>query len=440
MVARLCLRNAAHFLQKASGKLAPLISHFDYGVGSERLTESVQSFMQTSSSAGKKRRLPLTIWALGVGSLFMDTSSELVHSLSPVLLVNVLGASVVSVGLIEGIAEGIASVTKVFAGAISDYFRRRKTLIVLGYALAAVTRPLFPLAGSASVVFAARFLDRMSKAGRDAPRDALIADLTAEGQRGAAYGLRVALDSIGAVLGPILAVLLMLFFSGGIRAAMWVAVIPAALAVIVVAGLVREPEQKQATVREPFDWGKARELPGRYWLIVTVGAIFTAARFSDSFLVLRARDLGLSASYAPMILVVLSCVYSAGSYPAGAAADRVSPRTLLLAGFSFLIVADLVLAIGHSMTTLFLGGALWGCHLALTQGVFAKIVAEFTPIDIRGTGFGIFDLARGLAFVIANTVAGYWWKTSGPAATFFSAAAFATIAGIGIATATRNRK
>lgn len=395
---------------------------------------------QANSRVPVNRRLPLTIWALGLGSFFMDTSSELLHSLTPVLLVNVLGASVVSVGLIEGVAEGTASVTKVFAGAISDYFRRRKTLIVLGYALAALTRPLFPLAGSAQVIFAARFLDRMSKATRDAPRDALVADLTAQDQRGAAYGLRVALDSTGAVVGPILAVLLMLSFAGGIRAAMWVAVIPAVLAVVVIALLVREPVQKQALVREPFDWRKARDLPARYWLIVAVGAVFTAARFSDSFLVLRAQDIGLSTSYAPMIIVVLSCVYAGGSYPAGAAADRVSPRALLLAGLSFLVAADLVLAIGHSITTLFLGGALWGCHLALTQGVFAKIVAEFTPIDMRGTGFGVFDLARGLAFVIANTVAGYWWETSGPAATFYSAAAFATIAGIGIAIATRPRK
>jgi MFS family permease len=386
------------------------------------------------------RGLPAAIWALGLGSLLMDTSSELLHSLTPVLLVNVLGASVLSVGLIEGVAEGTASVTKVFSGAISDYFRRRKTLIVLGYALAAVTRPLFPLAGSAPVIFAARFLDRMSKASRDAPRDALVADLTTQGQRGAAYGLRVALDSVGAVLGPILAVLLMLFFSGGIRAAMWVAVIPAVLAVIVIAVLVREPQQKQEPAREPFDWGKARELPRRYWLIVTVGAIFTAARFSDSFLVLRARDIGLSASYSPMIMVVLSCVYAGGSYPAGAAADRVSPRTLLLVGLSFLVGADLVLGLAHSVVALFVGAALWGCHLALTQGVFAKIIAEFTPSDLRGTGFAVFDLGRGLAFVIANTVAGYWWKTSGPSATFFSAAAFATIAGIGIATATRPRK
>ncbi len=392
---------------------------------------------KSNSRVPVNRRLPLAIWALGLGSLFMDTSSELVHSLSPVLLVNVLGASVVSVGLIEGVAEGTASVMKVFAGAISDYFRRRKTLIVIGYALAALTRPLFPLAGSARMIFTARFLDRMSKASRDAPRDALVADLTAQGQRGAAYGLRVALDSLGAVLGPILAVLLMLFFSGGIRAAMWVAVIPAVLAVIVIALLVREPEQKQATVREPFNWGKARELPGRYWLIVTVGAVFTAARFSDSFLILRARDIGVSTSYAPMIIVVLSCVYAAGSYPAGAAADRVSPRTLLLVGLSFLIVADLVIGLGHSILPVFIGGALWGCHLALTQGVFSKIVAEFTPSDLRGTGFAIFDLGRGIAFVIANTVAGYWWKASGPSATFFSAAAFATIGGIGLAVATR---
>ena len=394
---------------------------------------------RANSTPAVSPRLPVTIWALGFGSLLTDTSSELIHSLSPVLLVNVLGASVVSVGMIEGVAEGAASVTKVFAGAISDYFRRRKTLILLGYALGALARPLFPLAHSAQMIFAARFFDRMSKASRDAPRDALVADLTAQGQRGAAYGLRVALDSLGAVLGPILAVLLMLFFSGGIRAAMWVAVIPAVLAVIVIAVLVREPAQKQAVVREPFDWGKARELPGRYWLIVTVGAIFTAARFSDSFLILRARDIGVSASYAPMSIVVLSCVCAAGSYPVGVVADRVSPRTLLLLGLSLLVAADLVIGLGHSILPVFAGGALWGCHLALTQGVFSKVVAEFTPADLRGTGFAVFDLARGVAFVIANTVAGYWWKVSGPSATFFSAAIFATIAGVGLAHATRRR-
>lgn len=385
-------------------------------------------------------RLPLVIWALGFGSLLMDTSSELVHALSPVLLVNMLGASVVAVGMIEGVAEGTAAVTKVFAGALSDYFRRRKTLIVLGYALAALAKPLFPLATSAWLVFAARFIDRMSKGIRDAPRDALVADITSQTQRGAAYGLRQALDSIGAVLGPILAVLLMLSFSGGLRAAMWVAVIPAVLAVLVVALLVREPEQKQATTREPPDWGKARELPARYWLIVAVGAIFTAARFSDSFLVLRARDIGLSASYAPMIMVVLSCAYAAGSYPAGAASDRISARSLLLVGLSFLIGADLVLGLGHSIVPVFAGGALWGVHLALTQGVFAKIVADFVPVDLRGTGFGIFDLARGVGFVIANVVAGWWWRTSGPPAAFFSAAAFATIAAIGLTAATRQRR
>ncbi|MGZ5563879.1 MAG: MFS transporter [Chthoniobacterales bacterium] len=386
-----------------------------------------------------RRRLPMAIWALGLGSLLMDTSSELVHALSPVLLVNMLGASVVAVGMIEGVAEGAAAVTKVFAGAISDYFRRRKTLIVLGYALAALAKPLFPLATSASWIFAARFIDRMSKGIRDAPRDALVADITGQTQRGAAYGLRQALDSVGAVLGPILAVLLMLYFSGGIRAAMWVAVIPAVLAVLVLVFLLREPEQKQAVTREPPDWGKVRELSGRYWLIVAVGAIFTAARFSDSFLVLRARDIGLSASYAPIIMVVLSCVYAAGSYPAGAASDRIHPRTLLLIGLGFLIAANIVLAVGRSIVPLFAGGILWGLHLAFIQGVFAKIVADFVPPDLRATGFGIFDLARGVGFVIANVVAGWWWRTSGPSAAFFSAAAFASIAGIGLSAATRHR-
>ena len=382
----------------------------------------------------------MAIWALGFASLLTDTASELVHSLSPVLLVNMLGASVVAVGMIEGVAEGTASVTKVFAGALSDYFRRRKRLIVLGYALAAIAKPLFPLATSATWIFGARFIDRMSKGVRDAPRDALVADVTPQTQRGAAYGLRQALDSVGAVLGPIVAVLLMLAFSGRLRAVMWVAVIPAVLAVAVVAFLLREPQHKQAPTREPPDWSKVKQLTGRYWLIVAVGFIFTAARFSDSFLVLRARDLGLSASYAPIIIVVLSCVATAGSYPAGAASDRISPRSLLLIGFAFLVSADFLIGLGHSVVPVFTGAALWGIHLALTQGVFAKVIADFVPVDLRGTGFGIFDLARGGAFVIANVIAGWFWKTFNPAATFINAATFATIAGISLAFATRNIK
>ena len=370
----------------------------------------------------------------------MDTSSELIHSLSPVLLVSVLGASVITVGFIEGVAEGTAMVTKVFSGALSDYFRKRKTLIVLGYTLAALTKPLFPLARSASWILAARFTDRIGKGIRDAPRDALVADLTAQTQRGAAYGLRQALDSLGAVAGPVLAVLLMLHFSGQIRAALWVAVVPAALAVLVLMVLVREPEPTHAIARERLSWREAKRLSARYWIVVAVGAVFTAARFSDAFLVLRARDVGLSPSYAPMIMVVMNCFYSAGSYPAGAAADRIGSRTLLIIGLSFLIAADLVLGLGRSWVPIFAGGALWGLHMALTQGVFSKIVADSVPAELRGTGFGIFDLVRGGAFFAANTVAGAWWKTVGPSAAFFSAAAFATIAAIGLSAATRPRR
>jgi MFS family permease len=396
----------------------------------------------SGQSHAQQAHLPITIWALGLGNLLMDTSSELIHSLSPLLLVNVLGASVITVGFIEGAAEAAAAVTKVFAGAISDYFRRRKRLIVLGYGIATLAKPLFPLATSAHWIFTARFLDRMSKGIRDAPRDALVADITAKTQRGAAYGLRQALDSTGLVLGPLLAVVLMVSFAGRIRAAMWVAVIFAVASLLVLAILLREPEQKTRATgrREPFDWGKAKQLRGRYWLVVTAGVIFTAARFSDSFLVLRARDAGLSPAYVPMIMVALSLVYAAGSYPAGAASDRISPRTLLLTGLSFLIVGDVVLGLSHSLIALFAGGILWGLHLAFIQGVFSKVVAEFVPMDLRGTGFGIFDLARGAAFVVANAIAGWFWKSVGPGAAFFNAAAFATVAGLGLAWATRKER
>ncbi|MFC6673016.1 MFS transporter [Marinobacterium aestuariivivens] len=293
-----------------------------------------------------KKTLPAGIWVLGFGSLFMDISSELIHSLLPVFMVTVLGSSMLTVGLIEGVAEATAAITKVFSGALSDYFGRRKWLMVSGYGLAALTKPIFPLATSAAWVFAARFIDRLGKGIRGAPRDALIADITPQALRGAAYGLRQALDSVGAFVGPGLAVTFMLLFDDDIQAAMWVALVPALITVILLAGFVREPEQ--AVPREqrgsPLRLSALAELPLRYWMVVGLGAVFTLARFSEAFLVLRARDVGLDIAWVPMVMIVMSACYALGAYPAGAAADRMPARHLLLLGLGLLIAADLVLA------------------------------------------------------------------------------------------------
>jgi MFS family permease len=364
----------------------------------------------------------------------MDTSSELIHSLLPVFLVSVLGASMVTVGIIEGVAEATAAVTKVFSGALSDYLGRRKFLMILGYGLAALTKPVFPLATSVGWVFAARFVDRVGKGIRGAPRDALVADITPPQLRGAAYGLRQALDSVGALLGPLLAVVFMMSFANDIRAVMWVAVVPAFLAVAVLMIYVREPERDNGdpAARAPLTLAEVKRLPWGYWFIVLLGAVFTLARFSDAFLVLRAQDVGLDLGYVPLVMIVMNIFYAGAAYPAGAAADHMSQRTLLLIGLALLIAADVVLAFSTSPLMAFSGAALWGLHMAFTQGLLSKLVADTAPAALRGTAFGIFNLVSGGALLLASVIAGTLWSAFGASATFMAGAGFALVAAIGL--------
>ena len=377
--------------------------------------------------------LPIGIWAMGFGSLFMDASSELIHSLLPAFMVTTLGASMVTVGVIEGVAEATAAVMKVFSGALSDYLGKRKFLMVLGYALAAVTKPIFPLASSVGWVFAARFIDRVGKGIRGAPRDALVADITPPAMRGAAYGLRQALDSVGAVIGPVLAIALMIRFGGDIRTVMWFAVVPAFVAVTLLLVYVRDPHRtKNEAARIPLALADATRLPLRYWLVVVLGTVFTLARFSEAFLVLRAQDVGLGLAYVPVVMVVMNVMYAGSAYPAGAAADRVSPRTVLLLGLVLLIVADVVLANASSALIVFAGAALWGLHLGLTQGLLSKLVADAAPAELVGTAFGLFNLVSGGALLLASLIAGYLWSSFGPSATFLAGAVFAGLAAIGL--------
>ncbi|MEW6077937.1 MAG: MFS transporter [Thermodesulfobacteriota bacterium] len=387
-------------------------------------------------SVGKSsslRALPAGIWVLGFGSLFMDVSSELVHSLLPVFMTTVLGASMTTIGVIEGIAEATASVTKVFSGFLSDYFRRRKFLLVSGYALAALTKPIFPLANSIGWVLAARFIDRVGKGIRGAPRDALVADIAPPRSRGAAYGLRQALDSIGAFLGPLLAIVLMLLLSNNIRGAMWVAVIPAAITVVLLTIFVREPEHREAGSKKPLTLADAKRLPSRYWRIVLLGAIFTLARFSEAFLILRAQDTGLPLAYVPAVMMVMNVFYAGFAYPLGVISDRFSRRALLLTGLALLIAADIILAAAASPWPVFAGAGLWGLHMACTQGLLSKLVADTVPEDLRGTAFGVFNLVSGIALLLASVTAGALWSRIGPGATFAAGAVFAALAAAGLA-------
>lgn len=379
------------------------------------------------------RALPVSVWGLALTSLFMDVSSEMIHSLLPLFLSTVLGASMTTIGVIEGLAEATVAVTKVFSGALSDFLRRRKAVVVAGYALSALTKPLFPLAASVSWVLTARLLDRFGKGIREAPRDALIADVTPDSLRGAAYGLRQALDSVGAFVGPLLAFALMAWSAGDIRLVFWLAVIPAVLAVATLVRLVPEPQPTAAnTERETFSWRLLLRLPRAYWVVVGLGVLFTLARYSEAFLLLRAHDVGLNIGSVPLVMITMNVAYATLAYPAGVAADRIGTKRLLLAGIAALVLADLLLASASGPTVVFLAALLWGAHLAATQGIFAKMIAQTAPAKLRGTAFGGFNLLTGLALLAASALAGWLWSTEGAAVAFVAGAILAAAAGVAL--------
>ena len=386
--------------------------------------------MPTPSFFRTLRAVPRGVWAIGFVSMFMDISSEMIHSLLPVFLVGTLGASVAVVGLIEGIAEAAASITKVFSGWISDRLGTRKLLVLLGYGLAAITKPVFPLAVTPFEVFGARFADRVGKGLRGAPRDALVADLTTLGTRGAAFGLRQALDSAGAFLGPTLAMVLMALFAGNMRSVFAWAIVPAIIAVLLVIFGIDEPKRSKGSkqVPAPIRWGEIRAIGWPYWSVVGVGMVFTLARFSEAFLVLRAQGVGLRLALIPLVLIVMNVVYTAVAAPAGALSDKMDRRTLLGIGLAVLILADLALALLPSIGGVLLGVALWGVHMGLTQGLLSALVADAAPDRLRGTAFGIFNLATGVMLLIASTLAGSLWAAFGAGATFICGAGFSAVA------------
>ena len=367
--------------------------------------------------------------------MFMDISSEIVHSLLPLFLTTTLGVSIAMVGLIDGIAEATASITKVFSGYISDRIGRRKPLILLGYGLGALSKPLFALAGTAPVILGARFADRIGKGLRGAPRDALVADITPPAVRGRAFGLRQSLDTVGAFAGPLLAIGLMAALANNMRLVFWIAVIPAVLAVLCVVFGVEERAEPASTKakRPPIALADLKRFERPFWGVVALGVVFSLARFSEAFLILKASAEGLPLTYAPAVLVAMNAVYALGAYPAGIASDRVSPRLLLGGGLVCLILADLVLALVSGLAGAFAGIALWGLHMALTQGLMAKLVADRAPPELRGSAFGVFNLAAGLALLAASVVAGLMWDRLGAGATFLAGAGFATLALIGLA-------
>ena len=385
--------------------------------------------MSNPISPNTHNRIPASIWVLGFVSLLMDISSEMIHSLLPVFLVTVLGASMSIIGLIEGAAEATALIVKIFSGTLSDYLGKRKPLAVLGYSLGAVSKPLFALATTSGFVLAARLIDRVGKGIRGAPRDALVADLAPAHLRGAAFGLRQSLDTVGAFAGPLLAMGLMLLWANDFRTVFWVAIIPAFLSVGLLAFGVTEPAKSVDAPRiNPLNRQNLRRLSSGYWWVVALGGVFTLARFSEAFLVLRALEGGLPIAYTPLILIAMNLIYAFGAYPFGKLSDSMSHTTLLGWGLVALIAADAVLAWSNQWGWVWAGISLWGLHMAMTQGLLATMVASVAPADLRGTAFGFFYLVSGIALLLASAVAGVVWDQFGATYTFMAGAAFSLVA------------
>lgn len=390
--------------------------------------------MQWIADNSVLRRMPKNVWILGFVSMLMDISSEMIHSLMPIFMVTVLGTSALTVGIIEGFAEATALIIKIFSGALSDYLGKRKGLAVFGYGIAALTKPLFALANSVGVVVTARMLDRLGKGVRGAPRDALVADEVTPDMRGAAFGLRHALDTAGAFLGPLLAMVLMLLFTNDFRWVFWFAAIPAFAAVaMLVFGLKEKaattPKEKRTN---PLKWNSIKQLSGAYWWVVIIGAVFTLARFSEAFLVLRAQQSQMSLAFIPLVMVLMNVIYSFSAYPFGRLSDRMNHKHLLALGLLVLIAADLVLAASSHWGYLLVGISLWGIHLGMTQGLLAAMVANMAPAHLRGTAFGFFNLVCGLCMLPASALAGYLWTTYDASVTFYTGALFCGLAFLGL--------
>jgi MFS family permease len=377
--------------------------------------------------------IPPSIWALGFVSLFADISSEWIHSLLPVFMVSTLGASVTAVGIVEGIAEATALITKIFSGVLSDYLKRRKLLALIGYGLSACTKPFFPLSNSVGMVLTARFTDRIGKGIRGAPRDALIGDFAPPEIRGASFGLRQSLDTIGAVMGPLLAMLFMFLFVDNIRAVLWIAVIPAFISIAVLARFVKEPQDHHSSmVHKTMRLFDIRYAGKDYWQLVTIAGVLTLARFSEAFLVLKAQATGLPIALVPMVMVIMSSTYALSAYPTGKLSDRLDRYTVLIIGVIFLIAADIFLGIAANLWVLALGVALWGLHMGFTQGLLAAMVTDTAPQQLRGTAYGVYNLVCGIAMLIASVIAGVLWDRFGSSITFFTGAAFTCIALLGL--------
>jgi len=386
-------------------------------------------------------KLPRNVWILGLAALLTDSSSEMIHSVLPLFLVSVLGAGMVTVGIIEGTAESIASVMKVFSGALSDYLGRRKALVVAGYGLSTLAKPLFALAQSSLWVLAARTGDRIGKGIRGAPRDALIADSVPPERAGAAFGFRQSLDTAGAVLGPAAACALVFLLHRDLRTVFWVALAPAAVAVLLLAaGLQEKRSRRTGAVRNPLEWEALARLGGGYWALVAAALVFNLGNSSDAFLLLRARQLGMEAGLVPATLVAMNAAYALTAFPLGHLSDRIGRSGLLVGSFALYALIYLGFALAQAPWQVWLLFSAYGLHLGMSQGVLAALVSDRVQRDQRGTAFGFINLATGITLLPASLLAGFLWTRVSPSAPFFAGSLFALAGTVILLFALRSRQ
>ena len=385
--------------------------------------------MPATDAAPKTSRIPRTVWVLGFVSLLMDVSSEMIQTLLPFYLVGVLGASATFVGFVEGLSVAIATVTKLFSGVISDITTRRKPLAVLGYGLGAVSKLIFPLATSTGWIVTAKALDRVGKGIRGTPRDALIADVTPPEIRGASFGLRKSLDTVGGFLGPLAAIGLMLALNNDVLTIYWIAVVPAFLAIALLIFGIREPEAPpSARPVKRFRLADVVLLNRAVWLVIIAACLLTAARFSEAFLLLKSQEAGFAPAMIPLTMVIMHAVYGLTAYPVGRLSDRVGRTGLLVLSILVLIAAYGALAVASGIAAFVLGIVLWGLHMGLSQGLLATLIADTAPAEMKGTAFGFFNLMTGLVVLIGNIAAGLIWDAYGSGATFLTGAALSVLA------------
>lgn len=383
-----------------------------------------------TNDSSNKKKIPRTVWVLGFASLLTDVSSEMIHSVLPLFLATSLGASATIIGLIDGVGEAVAAFLKLFSGALSDRIRKRKPLILTGYGLSAAVKPLFALAGNPIAVLAARCLDRVGKGIRGAPRDALIADVTDADSRGAAYGLRQSLDSVGAVVGPLIALAAMTATANDFRFVFWIALVPAIATVILLAtGVSEPPSNLEPTSKKvnPLRMEAIKSLGPGFWFVFFVCLLFTLGNSSDAFILLKAKAIGVAPNMVPLCLVVLNVTYTLSAYPAGIVSDRLGRRGMLMCSFALYAIVYLCLGFTTEQWQLWSLLAIYGFYLGLSQGTFLALVADRVPQELRGTAFGLFSLSIGVGLLPASLIAGFLWDNISPQATFLAGAGFALV-------------